>query len=108
MSLRVFELARELNIPTKELIKKIGRLGIVIKGNFSVLDDSQILTIKKDFLEPASRIRETIVSDMEGTKKVRRRIISAKKAVTGKRIRKSLNIAGQPPEEELSISDENS
>ena len=106
MSLRVFELAKELNTPTKELIERIGRLGIKIQGNFSVLEDDQILKIKTDFLEPASRIKESIVSGAEGTKRVRRRIISAKKAATGKRIRKSLNIADESPQKVLPVRDE--
>ena len=89
MSKRVFELAKELNTPTKDLIKKISKLGIKIKGNFSGLTEDQVSKIKKDFLEPTSRIKETLVSNEGETKKVRRRIISAKKAPAGKKIRKS-------------------
>lgn len=90
MSLRVFELAKELNIPTKELIKRINGLGIEIKGNFSALTDEQITEIKNDFLEPSVRVEETEVPIQAGVKKVKRRIISAKKAKEGKKIKDSL------------------
>ncbi len=101
MSKRVFELAKELNTPTKDLIKKISKLGIKIKGNFSGLTEDQVSKIKKDFLEPTSRIKETLVSNEGETKKVRRRIISAKKATAGKKIRKSLNIKDEPLKEDI-------
>ncbi len=90
MSLRVFELAKELNIPTKELIKRISALGIKITGNFSALSDEETEKIKKDFLEPSTRIEELEVPSQEGVKKVRRRIISARKATEGKKIKASL------------------
>ncbi|MFH2133196.1 MAG: translation initiation factor IF-2 [bacterium] len=101
MSLRVFELAKELNIPTKELIKRINSLGIAISGNFSALDDEQITAIRKDFLEPATRIKETVVSSLEGPKRVRRRIISVKKATEGKKIKASLKLGDAPLDEDV-------
>lgn len=97
MSLRVFELAKELNVPTKDFIKKVNKLGIKVTGNFSVLNDGQVKKIKTDFLEPASRIQETVVTEEGETKVKKRRIISAKKAETGKKIKKSLNIKGEAP-----------
>ncbi len=101
MSMRVFELAKELNIPTKELIKKIKAMDIAITGNFSALSDEQITLIKKDLLEPATRIEEAEVSSQAGVKKVRRRIISAKKATEGKKIKASLKIEDKPLEEDV-------
>lgn len=101
MSLRVFELAKELNIPTKELIKRIKILGVDISGNFSALTDEQINIIRKDFLEPATRIKESVVSGEEGPKRVRRRIISAKKATEGRKIKKSLKLEDVPLEKDV-------
>ncbi len=101
MSLRVFELAKELNIPTKELIKKINDLGIKISGNFSALSDDNIVIIKKDLLEPSTRIEEAEVPSQTGVKKVKRRIISAKKAKEGKKIKASLKIEDKPLEKDV-------
>ncbi|MBU2510118.1 translation initiation factor IF-2 [bacterium] len=101
MSLRVFELAKELNIPTKELIKKIKGMDIEISGNFSSLSDEQVTLVKKDFLEPATRIEESEISNQTGTKTVRRRIISAKKAKEGKKIKASLKIEDKPLKEDV-------
>ena len=101
MSLRVFELAKELNIPTKELIKRIKILGIEITGNFSALADEQITEIRKNFLEPATRIKESVVTGEEGPKRVRRRIISAKKATEGRKIKESLKLDDAPLEKDV-------
>ena len=106
MSLRVFELAKELNTPTKDLIKRLSKSGYPVKGNFAVLTDSQVVKIKKDFLEPSSRIKETVVSGEEGPKKVRRRIISARKATASKKIKKSLKIEDQPFEADVQTREE--
>ncbi|MCP4296088.1 MAG: translation initiation factor IF-2 [Proteobacteria bacterium] len=102
MSLRVFELAKELNTPTKELITKISRMGIDASGNFSALTEQQVTQIRKEFLEPASRIKETVVPTQEGNpRRVRRRIISAKRAKEGKKIRESLNLGDAPMQEDV-------
>ncbi|MCG8336355.1 MAG: translation initiation factor IF-2 [Proteobacteria bacterium] len=101
MSLRVFELAKELNIPTKELIKRINDLGIKISGNFSSLSDDNIVIVKKDLLEPSTRIEEAEVPSQTGVKKVKRRIISAKKAKEGKKIKASLKIEDKPLEKDV-------
>jgi len=106
MSLRVFELAKELNTPTKDLIKRLSKIGFQVKGNFAVLTDSQVVKIKKDFLEPSSRIKESVVSSEDGPKKVRRRIISARKATASKKIKKSLKIEDQPFEADVQTREE--
>jgi translation initiation factor IF-2 len=106
MSLRVFELAKELNTPTKDLIKRLSKMGYQVKGNFAVLTDNQVVKIKNDFLEPSSRIKETVVSSEDGPKKVRRRIISARKATASKKIKKSLKIEDQPLEADVQTREE--
>lgn len=88
MSLRVFELAKELNIPTKELIKKINGLGIKISGNFATLTVEQIADIKKDFLQPAKKSKKLVTATVEVPIKVRRRIISVKKVQDAKKEKK--------------------
>ena len=106
MSLRVFELAKELNIPTKKLIKRIDTMGLKITGNFSALSDEQITSIKKNLLEPTTRIMETVVSGAAGTQRVRRRIISAKKAEESQKIKKSLKVEDIPSEADLEARDQ--
>ena len=101
MSLRVFELARELNTPAKDLLARISGLEFNLTGNFSVLTDAQVKAIRKEFLEPASRIQEKIVSDTQGEKKVRRRIISIKKAEASLKIKKSLHMEDVPLKEDI-------
>jgi translation initiation factor IF-2 len=104
MSLRVFELAKELNIPAKELIQKIARMDIEVSkvSNFTVLTEEQTRLIRKGFLEPASRIKESVVATQGGSqKRVRRRIISAKKAKEGKKIKKALNLGDAPLKEDV-------
>ncbi|MBI3992376.1 MAG: translation initiation factor IF-2 N-terminal domain-containing protein, partial [Candidatus Lambdaproteobacteria bacterium] len=44
--MRVFELARELNMPGKDLIVRIKAIGIKVDGNFNVLDEKQIKEIR--------------------------------------------------------------
>ena len=100
MGLRVFELAKELGVPTKDLIVRIKNLGVEVSGNFSALEKGQIETIKKAYLEPATRIQEKSASDLKGVRKVRR-IISAKKAAKAAEIKTSLNMDDTPLEEDV-------
>ncbi|PCI27196.1 MAG: hypothetical protein COB67_09045, partial [SAR324 cluster bacterium] len=106
MSLRVFELAKELDTPTKEFLKRISRLGIQASGNFSALSEKDINRIRTEFLEPASRIKESLVPSQDGGRTVRRRIISAKKAKEGKKIRASLKLGDAPLEKDLQTRQE--
>ena len=46
MSTKVYELAKELNIPSKELVEKIQGLGIDVKSHMSSLSDSDVELIK--------------------------------------------------------------
>ncbi len=106
MSLRVFELAKELNIPTKELIKKIKHLGIEISGNFSALSDKDISQIKKDFLEPSAKLEDEEVPSQVSLKKTRRRIISSKKDKEPKKLKAAVKEEEPIPEEDEEIADE--
>ncbi len=45
--LRVFELAKELNMPSKQLIQKIRSFGITIEGNFSELNGEEANFIRQ-------------------------------------------------------------
>ena len=43
--MRVFELAKQLDIPNNELIELIEMEGIDVHNHFSVLDDEQVRTV---------------------------------------------------------------
>lgn len=52
--MRVFELARELNIPSKQLIQKMHGLGLKTDSNFHVLTEEQITFIRSKFATGAT------------------------------------------------------
>ncbi|MCQ2550595.1 MAG: translation initiation factor IF-2 [Clostridia bacterium] len=48
MAIKVYELAKELNIPSKDLVAKIQGMGIDVKSHMSALSDSDVEKIKND------------------------------------------------------------
>ena len=44
---RVFELAKELNMPAKQLLAKVRKAGIPVTGNFSELSSDQAELVRK-------------------------------------------------------------
>ena len=53
-NMRVFELAKEMNLPAKQLLQRIRKLGIPVSSNFNALSDEQIVIIRKKIGGPAS------------------------------------------------------
>lgn len=53
-NMRVFELAKEMNLPAKQLLQRIRKLGIPVSSNFNALSDEQIAIIRKKIGGPAS------------------------------------------------------
>ena len=51
-NIRVYELARELNMENKALLEKIKDLAITVKSHMSTLDDSDVVRIKEDLFGP--------------------------------------------------------
>ena len=101
--IRVFELARELNIPGKDLIKRMKAMGFTVKGNFDALDDDQVHQIKAKMLEPVTRVEEGLATPEEGLageQPRKRRIISARRSEEVHKIQESLGISGPLPEDE--------
>ena len=90
MGLRVFELAKELNIPSKDLLKKLQDSGISATSIFSGLKESELATIKKQLLQPSTRIEEGSGRDEKGEKRAPRRIISHKIVQETQKIRRKL------------------
>ncbi|MGA0189310.1 MAG: translation initiation factor IF-2 [bacterium] len=52
--MRVFELAKEMNLPAKQLLQRIRKLGIPVSSNFNALSDEQIAIIRKKIGGPTS------------------------------------------------------
>ncbi len=44
--MRVFELARELNIPSKQLIQRLNAIGVITESNFNILTEEQVASIR--------------------------------------------------------------
>ena len=71
--LRVYELARELEIPNTDLLERIDSLGIQIKGHMSSLDEEQ-----------AQLLRDTVTGRSQQLieeKRVRRGIIRRRRKI---------------------------
>ena len=109
--MRVFELARELNIPGKDLITKMKAMGMAVDGNFNVLDEKTIVQIKAKMLEPVSRVeeKEAAPAEAEGGEEEeqprKRRIISARRSKTVTKIQESLGVSGPLPEDQETRSE---
>ena len=92
MPIRVFELAKELEISANVLNERVNELGIESKGNFTVLSDEQIKDVKKSLKSPESMAQSKAPSSLDGAKKVRRRISTKAPAETPKKLKKKKEI----------------
>ena len=101
--MRVFELARDLNVPGKDLIDRIRALGYTVENNFNVLDEKTVKAIKEKLLEPVSRVEDAKPAEEESdaeTPTRKRRIISASRSKSTHRIQESLGESGPLPEDQ--------
>ncbi|MDH5753420.1 MAG: translation initiation factor IF-2, partial [Deltaproteobacteria bacterium] len=102
--IKVYELARDLNIPSKELIDRLNALGYEVKGNFTPLDEKTVNEVKKKLLEPVSRVESQAApsadEDGAGDKPRKRRIISARRSGEVRKIQESLGESGPLPEDQ--------
>jgi translation initiation factor IF-2 len=81
--LRVYELARELDIPNTDLLERIDSLGIQIKGHMSSLDEEQAQLLRDTVTGRARQLIEE--------KRVRRGIIRRRRKI----------VKAEPPVEEV-------
>ena len=58
--IRVYELARELNMQNSALLEKLGAMDISVKSHMSSLDDETIVRIKKNLFSPETETVEMI------------------------------------------------
>ncbi|MBF0286318.1 MAG: translation initiation factor IF-2 [SAR324 cluster bacterium] len=48
--MRVFELARELNIPSKQMIQELNAIGVITESNFNILTEEQVALVRANIL----------------------------------------------------------
>ncbi|MBU4208597.1 MAG: translation initiation factor IF-2 N-terminal domain-containing protein [Proteobacteria bacterium] len=66
-NIRVYELARELNIKNKELLEQLGKMSISVSNHMSSLDDKTVARVKANLLGnktdvvEMTRIKPTVI-----------------------------------------------
>ena len=86
MTLRVYELAKELGTPAKDLLAIATKVGIEVKGSFGSLNDAQVKLIKAELKKPGSHSapkHEAVEPAEAGGRPKVRRIITIKKNEEG-------------------------
>ena len=91
--LRVYELAKELDMPNKDLVDKISSLGIQIKGHMSSLDEEEAQLVRDTIM---GRSQQLIVE-----KRVRRGVIRRRRKVVRTEPPPEVLEAERKPEMEL-------
>jgi translation initiation factor IF-2 len=91
--LRVYELAKELDMPNKDLVDKISSLGIQIKGHMSSLDEEEAQLVRDTVM---GRSQQLIVE-----KRVRRGVIRRRRKVVRTEPPPEVLEAESKPEAEL-------
>lgn len=69
MKIRVYELAKELNMNSKELIEKIKAMGFNVASHMSTLEENEADTIRKKLSETNKKVSEGKKSVEKGNKK---------------------------------------
>ena len=81
--IRVHELAKELNIPSKDLVKIIKELGIDVKNHMSTMEDQQGEWVKRKLREPdeiKKEVEEPKTKPKENVSAEPERVVQAPKA----------------------------
>ncbi|MDT8447663.1 MAG: translation initiation factor IF-2 [bacterium] len=110
MALRVYELAKELDIQSKDLIALASKMGISAKSSFSTFTDEEVAKIRSSHKSPGGGSAEegSKLELSDGPRRMRR-IISIKKDEDGvKRVRRKNAKEGEEEEEETKASPEGS
>jgi len=99
--IRIYELARDLNVTNKELLEKIRNMDIDVKSHMSSLDDEAVTRIKMDLLgSPKKEVEETRIKPSI----IRRR----KKRVQQIPVQAETAIEPEQPTEKAEVADQSS
>ena len=97
--IRIYELARDLNVTNKELVEKIRNMDIYVKSHMSSLDDEDVTRIKNNILgSPKKEVEETRIKPSI----IRRR----KKRVPQMPVRSETAIEPEQHPEKAAVSDQ--
>ena len=94
---RVYELAKELGIDSKELISRLEKFGIAVKSHSSTLEDEDVEKIQKELIsgEPHEMVEQRIKSTI-----IRRRVVRpAAEEITAEPVEAEIPIAPEKKED---------
>jgi|GEM_PF-38095 len=97
---RIHELAKELHVPTKDIIDSANALGYEVKNHMSALDDQEIKQLKGRFMKNAPESTETKTLNKSAEQSA-----SEPKETTQKPIAPAKSIAEKPATETASTGD---
>ena len=103
--IRIYELARDLNVTNKELVEKIRNMDIDVKSHMSSLDDEDVTRIKNNLLgSPKKEIEETRIKPSiirRRKKRVPQIPVQAETAIEPEQPPEKTVVADQPSEKIL-------
>jgi translation initiation factor IF-2 len=103
--IRIYELARDLNVTNKELVEKIRNMDIDVKSHMSSLDDEDVTRIKNSLLgSPQKEVEETRIKPSiirRRKKRVTKIPVQAETAIEPKQHPEKTAVADQPSEKPL-------
>ena len=82
--MRVHELAKELNLSSKELLERLAEMRIPAKSHASVLNDAYVQKVRKN-LEPELKAQAGIIDDKEAEKLAAEKAEAEAKKALGRR-----------------------
>ena len=103
--IRIYELARDLNVTNKELVDKIRNMDIDVKSHMSSLDDEDVTRIKNNLLgSPKKEVEETRIKPSiirRRKKRVPQMPLQAETAIEPEQHPEKTAVADQPSETPL-------
>jgi translation initiation factor IF-2 len=103
--IRIYELARDLNVTNKELVEKIRNMDIDVKSHMSSLDDEDVTRIKNNLLgSPKKEVEETRIKPSiirRRKKRVPQMPLQAETAIEPEQHPEKTAVADQPSETPL-------
>jgi translation initiation factor IF-2 len=103
--IRIYELARDLNVTNKELVEKIRNMDIYVKSHMSSLDDEDVTRIKNNLLgSPKKEVEETRIKPSiirRRKKHVPQMPVQAETAIEPEQHPEKTTVADQPSEKTL-------